>query len=578
MTTLFTQHLRSATPLEAALRACVGSFGLVFAFSCGYNLFLLAPSIYLLQIYDRVLSSRSLDTLVMLTLIMAVAVVVGSLLDVVRRAALSRIASWLDHRLRPTVLAAAFEYAARSDPGKAMDSYRHLAAIRQFLDSPASALLFDVPWAPVFLLLLFMVHPLLGMIGLGSALLLLLFALSAEWATRAPTASANLAHAASYSRLGTALKYVQIVRAMGMQEGAARFVYRDAEIARVAQDSVAKRSEIVQALSKSTRTLTQIVMMGAATWLVLWDNSSPGIIFVASLLLGRGLAPVESAIGAWRAFAFARNACEQLNQMLVAVAPDPGIREAALLNPMGDLVLDDVGFTSPASGEQVLKGVSLRLLGGDCVALIGPSGSGKSILGRIIAGVSPPSEGLALLDGLELSRLRCSGDARRIGYLPQDIELFGGAIRDVIGRLDGGDPKKVIEAAKLVGLHDTIMRLPRGYETDVGEGGTALLRAQRQQLGLARAVYGNPSLVVLDDPNSSLDYRGERMLFETIERLKSRRVTVVVITHRMGILPITNKIAILRSGTLKAFGDSEQIFDAYLRPPPQCESGLRAGQ
>ena len=556
----------------------MGSFGLVFAFSCGYNLFLLAPSIYLLQIYDRVLSSRSLDTLIMLTLIMAVAVVVGSLLDVVRRAALSRIASWLDHRLRPTVLAAAFEYAARCDPGQAMEAYRNLAAIRQFLDSPASALLFDIPWAPIFLALLFMVHPLLGMIGLGSALLLLLFALSAEWATRAPSARANLAHATSYFRLGTALKYVQIVRAMGMQEGAERFVYRDAEIARVEQDFVARRSEIILALSKSTRTLTQIVMMGAATWLVLWDNSSPGIIFVASLLLGRGLGPVESAIGAWRAFAFARNACEQLNQMLVAVAPDPGIPHTALLNPMGDLVLDNVGFASPGSGEWGVKGVSLRLLGGDCVALLGPSGSGKSTLGRIIAGVSRPSEGLALLDGLEVSSLRCSGDARRIGYLPQDIELFGGAIRDVIGRLDGGDPKKVIEAAKLVGLHDTIMRLPQGYETDVGEGGTALLRAQRQQLGLARAVYGNPSLVVLDDPNSSLDYRGERMLFETIERLKSRRVIVVVITHRMGILPITNKIAILRGGTLNAFGDSEQIFDAYLRPPLQHASGLRPGQ
>lgn len=577
MRTLFTQPLRSATPLETALRACLRSFGLVFVFSCGYNLFLLAPSIYLLQIYDRVLSSRSVDTLIMITLIMAVAVVVGSLLDVVRRAALSRIASWLDHRLRPIVLAAAFEYAARADPGKAMESYRNLASIRQFLESPASVLLFDVFWAPIFLMLLFMVHPLLGMIGLGSALLLLFFALTMEWATRAPTASANLAHATSYARLGTALKNIQIVRAMGMQEGAARFVYKDAVSARIAQDTVSRRAEVIQALSKSTRTLTQILMMGAATWLVLWDNSNPGIIFVASLLLGRGLAPVEGAIGTWRAFAFARNACEQLNQMLVAVAPDPGVRETALLNPMGDLVLDNVGFASPVSGKRVLQGVSMRLIGGDCVALIGPSGSGKSTLGRIIAGVSRPNEGLALLDGLELSTLRCSADARRIGYLPQDIDLFGGAIRDVIGRLDGGDPKKVIEAAKLVGLHDTIMGLPQGYETDVGEGGTALLRAQRQQLGLARAVYGNPSLVVLDDPNSSLDYRGERILFETIERLKSRRVTVVVITHRMGILPITNKIAILRNGTLNAFGDSEKIFDAHLRPPPQLEQGLKAG-
>jgi len=566
MTTSLVQSQRQPTHLVVALRACAGAFGLVFVYSCGYNLFLLAPSIYLLQIYDRVLSSRSTDTLLMLTLIIAVAVIVGSVLDIVRRAALSRIGSWFDHRLRPCVLTASFEYAARADTGVATDCYRDLASLRQFLDSPASALLFDVPWAPVFLLLLFLVHPLLGAIGVLSAIALLLLALLTELATREPLTHANVALARSYARFGTALKYIQVIRAMGMQDGAAQIVYRDAEVARKAQDSAMHRTEIILGFSKSLRTLTQILVMGAATWLVLAENSSPGIIFVASLLLGRGLAPVEGAIGAWRSFAYARNAFNRLNRMLIAVASDADTRMVPVPEPSG-LILDNVGYALPFSGRPILSGVKLRLAPGDCVALIGASGSGKSTLGRIIAGVLQPTSGCALLGGVDISALRLCGGTHHIGYLPQDIELFGGAIKDVIGRLDGSGPGKAIEAAKLVGLHDAIMRLPQGYETDVGEGGNLLLRAQRQQLGLARAAYGYPSLIVLDDPNSSLDYDGERVLFNAIERMKARGMTVVVITHRMGILPVTNKIAIMRNGTVDAFGDSDEIYDTHLQPP-----------
>jgi len=566
MTTNIIQSERQPTHLVVALRACAGAFGLVFIYSCGYNIFLLAPSIYLLQIYDRVLSSRSTDTLLMLTLVIAVAVVVGSVLDIVRRAALTRIGSWLDHRLRPVVLTAAFEYAARVNTNVAADCYRDLASLRQFLDSPASALLFDIPWAPVFLLLLFLVHPLLGAIGLLSALALLFLALLTELATHEPLTHASAALARSYSRFGMALKYIQVVRAMGMQDGAAQVVYRDAEFARIAQDNAMHRTEIILGFSKSIRTLTQILVMGAATWLVLAESSSPGIIFVASLLLGRGLTPIEGAIGAWRSFAYARNAFNRLNRMLVAVASDTGSRMVPVPES-SSLVLQNVSFAVPYADRHILNDVSLRLAPGDCVALIGSSGSGKSTLGRIMAGVLQPTSGSALLGGVDISALRLCGGTRHIGYLPQDIELFGGAIKEVIGRLDGADSAKAIEAAKLVGLHEAIMRLPQGYETDIGEGGSLLLRAQRQQLGLARAAYGNPALVVLDDPNSSLDYDGERVLFNAIQRMRAKRMTVVIITHRLGVLPVTNKIAIMRNGTIDAFGDSDEIYDTYLQPP-----------
>lgn len=566
MTTNPTGAQDTPTHLIVALKACTGAFLLVFLYSCAYNLFLLAPSIYLLQIYDRVLSSRSADTLLLLTLIIAAAVLVGSILDIVRRAALSRIGSWLDHRLRPVVLTACFEYGAHTDAGRANECFRDLSTLRQFLDSPASSLLFDVPWAPVFLLLLFMVHPLLGTVGLFSAIALLLLAIITEISTRRPLAQANQALARSQIRFATALRYIQVIRAMNMQNGAAQLVYRDAETARLAQDDAMKRTEVILGLSKSVRMLAQILMMGAASWLVLEESGNPGIIFVSSLLLGRGLAPVEGAIGAWRAVAMTYGAFNRINMMLAAIASQDQARTIPMPETNG-LVLDRVGYVLPKGNRQILDAVTLRLAPGDCVALIGPSGAGKSTLGRIIAGVQPATCGSALLGGVDIATLRLGGGMRHIGYLPQDIELFGGAVKDVIGRLDGTDAGKVIEAAKFVGLHEVIMQLPQGYETDIGDGGAALLRAQRQQLGLARAIYGNPALVVLDDPNSSLDYDGERRLFAAITHMRARGMMVVIITHRMGILPVTNKIAIMRNGTIDAFGDSDWVFDTYLQPP-----------
>jgi ATP-binding cassette subfamily C protein len=563
------------TPLDVALFASAASLGLVFAYSFGYNLFLLAPSIYLLQVYDRVLSSRSIDTLVMLTLIISTAVIVGALLDVLRRAALSRIGSWLDHRLRPAIMTASFEYAFRADARTASDCYRDLAIMRQFLDSPASALLFDIPWAPVFLGLLFLVHPLLGVIGVGGAILIFCFALATEFATRTPAARANVAQAMGASRLATALSHIQVIRAMGMQDGAARLIYQDAEAARAAQDTVSRRTEMLQALSKPTRMLTQVWVMGAAAFLVLQYDRSAGIIFVSSLLLGRGLAPVEGAIGAWKAFAYARGAYMRLNAVLNAVAHVGGSAGTPIPAPVGHVLLDNVSFV-PAGGSYALKSVSLRLSAGECLAVIGASGSGKSTLGRIIAGISPPTLGSALIDSVDVTSLRNTGGGRYIGYLPQDIELFGGAIKEIIGRLDGSDLDTVVEAAKIAGLHDTIMRLPQGYDTDIGEGG-ALLRAQRQRLGLARAVYGNPRLVVLDEPNASLDYVGERVLLDAIARMKASCITVVVITHRLGILPVTDKIAILQNGSLNAFGDSEEIYNTHIRRP-QIPSGAEGSE
>jgi ATP-binding cassette, subfamily C, type I secretion system permease/ATPase len=559
--------------LQTALWDCSGSLGLVFAYSCSYNLLLLAPSIYLLQIYDRVLSSRSADTLLMLTLIVALTVVVGALFDALRRAALGRIGAWLEDRLRPTVLSASLDYAFRADLARATEAYRDLTALRQFVESGACPMLFDVLWAPLFLGVLFLVHPLLGAIGVGSALLLFGIALAGELATEGPLARSAAAVTRSYSRFGMAVGNVHVMRAMGMLDGATRLVYLDAQDARNEHETVQRRNLIVMLMAKPVRALAQVLIMGSAAWLVLEQGRSPAIIFAAMLLFGRALGPIEGAIAGWKAFAAASATYRRLSGILATVAPTARVRAVRSDRPEGRLIVDNVSVVLPGSRHCLLNGVSFHVAPGECLGIIGPSGSGKSTLARLIAGISVPTEGRVLLDNMDVSASRDLHGGRHLGYLPQDIDLFGETVRDVIARLDDADPQKVIEAAKLAGLHDMIVRLPRGYDTAVSNGGLTLLRGYRQRLGLARACFDDPCLVVLDEPNASLDYIGERVLFEAIERMKAANTTVIIITHRMGILAATNKIAIMQGGALSAFGNSRDIFEEYLSTPTVASEG-----
>jgi PrtD family type I secretion system ABC transporter len=551
------------TPLENGLRACIGSLALVFAYGCSYNLLLLAPSIYLLQIYDRVLSSRSADTLLMLTLIVAFAVVIGGVLDALRRAALGRIGGWLDDSLRPSVLAACFEHAYRCDPARASEAYRDLATLRQFAESGACPMLFDVLWLPLFLAVLFLVHPLLGAIGAASALFLLGLGLAGELFTEAPLGRAAAALATSHGRFGVAIGNLHVIKAMGMFDGAARLVQEAAQDARREHDVVQRRQEIINLVLKPARALAQVLIMGAAAWLVLEQQRSAGIIFATSLLFGRALAPIEGAIAGWKAFALAVAAYRRLNGVMAAVTRIEAGRPPAE-RPRSGLVVSNVGMAAPGADHFILKGVSFRLAPGECLGIIGPSGSGKSVLGKILAGVYPPTTGSVLLDNAEVLFARNSTEARRLGYLPQDIDLFGETVKDIIARLNGADLPKVVTAAKLTGLHEVIARLPQAYDTIVTGGGANLSRGFRQHLGLARAFFGDPRLVVLDEPNASLDHVGERMLFAAIERMKAANTIVVIITHRIGVLAATDKIAIMQGGTIGAFGDSKDICERYL--------------
>ncbi len=554
------------TPLEAALRACAGPLGLIFAYSCSYNLLLLAPSIYLLQIYDRVLSSRSGDTLLMLTLIVGFTVVIGGVLDALRRAALGRIGEWLEEELHPAVLSACFEYAYQADRARASEAYRDLMTLRQFAQSGACSMLFDVLWTPLFLGVLFLVHPLLGVIGTMSALLLLSLGFAGDFLTEGALARSVAALTRSHGWFGMAIGNLHVIRAMGMLDGAARLIRQAARDARREHELVQRRNEIVMLISKPARALAQVLIMGTAAWLVLEQSRSPAIIFATTLLFGRAIAPIEGAIAGWKAFAMALAAYRRLNGIMAAVSPVANIKDFSE-RPKGSLSVNNVGAALPGSTQLMLKGVSFRLAPGECLGIIGPSGSGKSTLGKIIAGISAPTIGSVLLDSIDVLAVRDSGGGRRLGYLPQDIDLFGETVKDIIARLDDADLQKVIQAAKLAGLHETIIRLPESYDTVIVGGAANLSRGFRQRLGLARAFFGDPHLVVLDEPNASLDYLGECVLFEAIEQMKAANTTVIIITHRIGILAATDKIAIMQGGAVSAFGDSKEIIEGYLTRP-----------
>lgn len=484
----------SQAPLQAALWACAGSLGLVFAYSCSYNLLLFAPAIYLLQIYDRVLSSRSDHTLLMLTVVVAVTVVVGGILDALRRAVLGRLGAWLEDRLRPSVLSASLECAFRCDPARASETYRNLTVLRQFVDSHASLMLFDALWAPLFLCVLFLVHPILGVIGACSVLLLFGLTLASDLFTKDAVARSGAALFRSHGWLATAVGNVGLIRTMGMFDGAARLIYQNAQAERREHDVAQRRSEIFMLVAKPIRALAPVLIMGAAAWLVLDYGKSPAIIFAATLLFSRALAPIEGAIAGWKSLEAALSAYRRLRDILAALPAAVDNTDVPLEQPRSGLIVENVGLVLPASGDFLLNDVSFRLAPGECLSIIGPSGSGKSTLGQIIAGISAPTQGRVLLDNIDVSVFREARGSRHLGYLPQDINLFGDTIKDIIGRLDDTDPQKIIDAAKLAGIHETIMNMPQAYDTVIPDGGLLFSRGYRQRLGLARAFLAIPAL------------------------------------------------------------------------------------
>ena len=548
------------TPLDHALRETRRGLLMVAALSMFLNLLALAPSLYMFQVFDRVLASGRVETLVALTAIVAFALLCMGALEVIRSRSLGRVSTWLDRTLASTVVQSSFSetLAGRPIGGQAMSD---LDQLRGFISSQGVVPIFDAPWMPVFVAVIWLLHPWLGILALVSATLLFALALANELLTRAPLTSASQALVTAQQRYETALRNAEVVQAMGMLPALLQHWQGDHERGLSSQARASDRTGWIYGTSKTVRLFVQVAILGLGAYLVLRGALTGGGMIASSILLGRALAPVEQAIGAWKSFVAARAAHDRLRRLLQRHTGEAAT--IRLPTPEGRISVDRLSFTAP-DGRPILKGVSFELTAGEVLAVVGASASGKSTLCRLLTGVWPPGDGHVRLDGAEVHRWERVDFGRHVGYLPQDIELFAGSVRDNIARMTDAPDDSVVAAARLAGVHDMILHLPEGYATEVGPQGTILSGGQRQCVGLARATFGPPRVVVLDEPSASLDQVGESAVIDAIGRLKALGRTVILVVHRPGLLTHVDKVLVLSEGAGVLFGPRDQILSRLM--------------
>lgn len=529
-------------------------------FSFFINALMLVPSIFMLQIYDRVLGSRNLTTLYMLVIIVLTMYMLMAAIEWVRSRILVRTGARIEEELNERIFTSAFKAVLCKKGGDTRQAINDLTNIRQFLTSTGLMAFFDTPWSLIFLAFIFILHSMLGWFALAGMLVLLALTLITEWATSKPLAKATLIGMQSSNFANNQLVNAEVIEAMGMLPSL-RQRWKAQHNEMLALQAVASdRSGIISSITKFTRVSIQSLILGLGAYLVIAEGLSPGVMVVASLLVGRALAPIEQLISAWRSFISARNAYQRLNILLGEFSDEN--QTMPLPTPKGSLKLENVFAFPPGGTEAILKGIDFHLPEGEVLAIVGPSGSGKSTLARLLVGVWPATRGTVRLDGSDIFNWDKIELGPWIGYLPQDVELFEGTIAENIARFGEVDSTQVITAAQRASVHDLVLKLPEGYDTDIGPAGNFLSGGQRQRIALARAMYGNPSLFVFDEPNSNLDEAGELALMRAIRHLKSEGKTVVLISHRRNIVSIADKLLVLSNGIIHAYGPREKVISA----------------
>ncbi len=541
-------------------------------FSFAVNLLLLVPAIYMLQIYDRVLTSRNESTLYLLTLIMAALLLVEAALDFVRSRVLVRAGAALDIRIGPRIYDASFERYLRARGANPAQAFGDLASIRQFLTGRGLFAFLDMPWAPLYLVVIFMLNPWLGLFALVSAVILVALAFVTERSAGPQLTEAGKLATIANNDVAATLRNAEVIEAMGMLshirqrwlERQNRFLAR--------QEHASDLAGSIGATSRFFRLTLQSGILGVGALLVIDRTLTPGAMIAASILLSRALAPVDLAISTWRGFVAARDALARLN-MLLKACPVRGAT-TALPRPSGAVLAENLFVGAPGRREPILRDLKFGVPAGALVAVIGPSASGKSTLARALVGVWAPMGGALRLDGAEIHTWDKEKLGPWIGYLPQDIELFEGTIAENIARFGTLDSEKIIRAAQRAGVHELVLRLPLGYETPIGQGGMVLSGGQRQRVALARAMYDDPALLVLDEPNANLDEAGDVALVAALATLKSENRTVFVMTHRMNIVGVADAVLVLAAGQIRAFGPRDAVLKALApkavgQPAPQ---------
>ncbi len=538
-------------------RELAKGFGLVLGFSFLINLLVLTSPLYMMQIYDRVLMSRQIETLVFVSIIALVALMAFGALDAVRTYLLNRIGNYIDAAMRDQVLAGALILARKQGGAAGARLLSDLTEVRSYLGSQNVVPFLDGPWVLFFVAIMALLHPWLGVLGFGAALFLLLLTIINDALTKSPLAAANAQQFKATQFADSILSGAEVVHAMGMQGAAVknyrRFVSDAAKATLFSSDVVG----LFAALSRCSRVVIQSATLGLGAYLVIRAELTPGGMIAASILQGRALAPIEQAIGAWRQFALARISYRRIRDLLQSTPVS--IPSIALPDLKGELRLEGVFLQLPGHDRPVLRNIGFQTRPGTALALIGPSASGKSTLCRIIVGALSPSSGKVRIDSAEISEISPGDLSRTIGYLPQNVDLFAGTVSENIARLGQVDDAKVVAAARAAGCHEMILRLSRGYHTELGAQ-AELSGGQRQRIGLARALYGEPMLLVLDEPNAHLDQDGEKALIDAIVATKRRGATVVIVNHRSTLLHAIDKIGVLRDGALERFGDRDVIL------------------
>ncbi|NDY91500.1 type I secretion system permease/ATPase [Ideonella livida] len=530
-------------------------------YSLVLNIALLAPSLYMLQVYDRVLVTRSVETLVMLTVITALTLLAYGLLDQTRSRLLTVAGMSLEQRFGPLLLQQAIVQSARQVPGASGELLRDLGQLRAFLSGPGVVGLFDAPWAVLYILLIGAFDWRLGAVALGAALLLLALTAANERRVRAGL-SDTLADTRAAGRWAErSVANAEVVTALGMSQTLSQRWAGQTASVHDRSLAVNARTGLLTASTRTLRQLVQVLMMGLGAWLVIHEGASPGVMIATTIILGRALAPVEQLIAGWNALTEARLAFARLQQQLDR--PAEGEVGTTLPRPSGRIQVEGLTHAAPESGRLLLRQASFEVAPGEIVAMVGNSGAGKTTLARLLVGVLRPSAGAVRLDGADIRQFDPQRLGAALGYLPQDVELFAGTVAQNIARFtEGEEPAHsaaVIAAAQAAGAHELILRLPQGYDTPVGEGGRRLSGGQRQRVALARALFGDPAVVVLDEPDASLDAEGEEALVGALQGLKARGATVITVTQRRRLLSVADKLVVLQNGQVERVATRQEL-------------------
>lgn len=545
------------TELRRATAACRSAFLWVGALSLLINLLMLTSPLYMQQLYDRVLTTGRLETLWMLTGIAGVALMLLGALDSLRTAVTVRIGCWLNEVLGPVFLSSSVRSRLLGDSGGSQP-LRDLGQVQSFIATQGMTVFFDAPWVPIFVALMWVLHPWLGALSTIAAIVLLGLSIANDMATRRPTLTATMGQITAHQHADAAIRNAEVVQAMGMLPAVVERFQQTNGSALAAVQRAAERSGWLLGLTKFIRFFVQIAVLGLGAVLVLRGELTAGGMIAGSILLSRALAPIELAMSAWRNFTNARMAYQRLEARLQSFPAE--VDRTRLPAPTGRLAVSGLTFLPNGSRVPVLDGVSFAVEPGEAVAVIGPSASGKSTLCRLLVGISTPSAGEVRIDGFDLRHWDLSELGPHIGYLPQDVELFSGSVRENIARLQKGDDEAVIDAAQLAHAHEMIQRLPEGYDTQIGDGGTRLSGGQRQRIGLARAVYGDPRLVILDEPNANLDQVGESALAAAVDEIKKRGGALIIVGHRPSTIAAADKILVLKEGKVEIFGPRDEVL------------------